>query len=127
MPKPAFFEVLTERAEFRPTGHLPLADAIQAVSDAISYATLIGVRRLLVVGHGLERLENPSTLDRFRLGQEWAKASGGGGLKVAIVLPARYIHPQKFGVLVALNRGLQSDAFDNEHEAIAWLEGRKPD
>jgi hypothetical protein len=32
------------------------------------------------------------------------------------------IHPQKFGVLVAANRGLSSNIFPTEREARAWLD-----
>jgi len=32
------------------------------------------------------------------------------------------IDPQKFGVTVALNRGLICDVFTTEAEAIAWLD-----
>jgi hypothetical protein len=38
-----------------------------------------------------------------------------------MVARAEMIHPQKFGVLVATNRGLVSNIFTTEAEARAWL------
>jgi hypothetical protein len=40
---------------------------------------------------------------------------------MAMVARAEMIHPQKFGGLVAANRGLVSDIFTTEVEARDWL------
>ncbi len=61
-----------------------------------------------------------STLERYEMGII------GSGLaphvkKVAVLARAEFIDPQKFGVQVAINRGLASDIFSDRAAAVAWL------
>jgi len=42
---------------------------------------------------------------------------------MAMVIRAEYIDPEKFGVTVARNSGLNTDVFAQEPEALAWLQG----
>ena len=42
---------------------------------------------------------------------------------MAFVACPEHIDPQKFGVLVARNRGEQAEAFTTEEQAVAWLKG----
>jgi hypothetical protein len=41
-----------------------------------------------------------------------------------MVARAEMIHPHKFGVTVARNRGLVSNIFPTESEARAWLDAK---
>ncbi len=41
--------------------------------------------------------------------------------RVAVWAQAAYIDPQKIGVVVARNRGLNVDIFDSREAALAWL------
>jgi hypothetical protein len=43
---------------------------------------------------------------------------------VATVLRADVYDPQKLGQLMAQNRGVSTDVFTNESEALAWLDAR---
>ena len=52
--------------------------------------------------------------------EDWAHEAEGTVI-VAMVAPAEYIHPDKFGVKVALQFGFICDASSSEEEASAWL------
>ena len=43
--------------------------------------------------------------------------------RVAVLAQTEYIDPQKIGVVVARNRGLDVDIFDSREAALAWLLG----
>ena len=62
----------------------------------------------------------PDTFERFLMAVEWAEEAKAG-LRLALVARPELIHPQKFGVLVAANRGLVSNIFATEAGARAWL------
>jgi hypothetical protein len=72
---------------------------------------------------GLTGFDSPSVTQRYFFVERWALVAGAR-VRVAMVARAEMIHPQKFGVMVAQNRGLDSDVFDSEAEAIAWLDGK---
>ena len=52
--------------------------------------------------------------------REWVNASEGK-LKIAVVVPAVFIDPEKFGVVAAANFGMSADVFTSEAEAMSWL------
>lgn len=126
MAAPVHFEVLATRAEYRPVGSLTLSEAVGLVADAISHARWLSIRRLLVVGLGAHLHELPTDMERVFMGQAWARAASGSALRIAFVFRREWIHPRKIGVLVAANRGMLGDVFNNETEALAWLEVETP-
>jgi len=108
-------------ATYRPAGQTTLADAIALVTQAIAQARDLGVTKLLVDTTALEGLgTSVSTWDRFRLGEEWARAAHSRVI-VAFVARSELIDARRFGVTVARNRGLMSSVFASEDEALAWL------
>ena len=61
-----------------------------------------------------------STADRFLLGERlgiFARYK----IKVAFVCTPEQVDPQKFGMLVARNRGVSVDTFTDYHAAVNWL------
>ena len=64
----------------------------------------------------------PTLSERFFLIEEWAHAADGT-LPVALVVRPEMIDPKRFGVTVARNRGMVTDVFASETEAVAWLDG----
>jgi hypothetical protein len=44
-----------------------------------------------------------------------------GAVRIAVVAKPEMIDPHMFGITVANNRGLISDAFTSEADALAWL------
>jgi len=106
---------------YRPRGKHSLAEAVALVSSAISYCREHGARKLLIDVAGLTELPIPTLVDRFLMVEEWAQVSHGT-VVVAMVAPSEYIHPQKFGVKVALDFGLIVDVYASEEDALKWLQ-----
>ena len=52
--------------------------------------------------------------------RQWLEASKGM-LKIAFVVPADFIDPEKFGVVAAANFGITADVFTTEDDALDWL------
>ncbi len=109
---------------FCPTGEHTLLEAEALIADAISACRDRGIERLLVDATGVTGVPIPTLVERFLIAEEWAQASGGA-VVVALVVRAEYIHPRKFGISVATDRGMVTDVFTSEAEALRWLESRQ--
>jgi hypothetical protein len=48
-------------------------------------------------------------------------AAAEGRVQMALAVHGSMIDPEKFGILVARNAGMNADVFDNEPDALAWL------
>jgi len=120
MPALESLEFHDGRGTFRPRGRYSLVDAVGLVSKAIAHCRERGVSMLLVDATGFVDLPIPTLVDRFLMVEDWANEAKGTVI-VAMVAPAEYIHPHKFGVKVALQFGLICDVYSSEAEASAWL------
>ena len=120
MQIPAPPEISNGLCTYRPRGKHSLVEAVALVSNAISYCRERGVSRHLIDVTGLTDLPIPTLVDRFLMVEEWAQVANGTTV-VAMVGPSEYIHPQKFGVEVALHFGLICDVFSSEEEASKWF------
>jgi hypothetical protein len=107
-------------ALYCPEGSTSFDDAIALVGAAIAAARRDRVPTLLVNTTALTGFMSPDTFERFLAAVEWAEEAGAA-VRLAIVARAEMIHPQKFGVLVAANKGPVSNIFTTEFEARAWL------
>jgi len=105
---------------FRPRGRCTLSDAVELVTHAIGYCRERAFDRLLVDATGLEGVPIPSLVDRFLMAEEWAQEATGM-VVVVLVVPAEYIHPEKFGVKVAAHFGLALDVYTSENDALRCL------
>jgi len=108
---------------YRPAGSVSFEQAVCLVRAAISAARTNQVRSLLVDTRALTGFASPDTFERFLAAVEWAKEAQSG-MYLAMVARAEMIDPQKFGVLVALNRGMISNIFTTEVDARSWLAAR---
>jgi hypothetical protein len=121
MSKLGHFEILKERAVFRPTGQVSIEQAVELVTAAIAFARSLHIRKLLVDASNLTGFESPDVNMRYLFIHEWARAAAGG-VRVALVTRPEMIDSRKFGVIVAANRGFTADAFTTEEDALIWLE-----
>ncbi len=122
------FEVVGKRAVFRPVGTVTLEGAISLVEQAIERARAAGAVELLVNVTGLSGFLAPSLSARFALAERWSKAAAMC-VRLAVVAPAEWLDPERFGVVVMANRGFITTAVETEEEAVAWLDsadGRAP-
>ena len=108
---------------YRPEGSVSFEEAVALVRGAIAAARENQVRDLLVDTRLLTGFASPDTFERFLMAVEWAEEARAG-VRLAMVARAEMIDPQKFGVLVAINRGLMSNIFTTEVEARSWLAAR---
>lgn len=118
-----FFEQVGTRGFYRPVAVVTFEQAVDWVAAAMLHARERGLADLLANTHGLTGYPPPSTFARYSLAVKWAEAAGGA-LRVALVARAEIIDPQKIGVLMAQNRGVNGDVFTNETDALAWLDAR---
>ncbi|HYJ39733.1 MAG TPA: hypothetical protein VEW08_03015 [Steroidobacteraceae bacterium] len=115
------FEQVGRRGFFRPVGMMSFEQAIAVVAEGIRHARSLELVDLLVNTSGLSGFPSPDVFARYSLASKWAE-SAGAALRVAIVARAELIDPQKIGVLMAQNRGVNGDVFSTESAAIAWLD-----
>ena len=115
-----FLDIKDDIGRFCPFGEYSLVEAEAMVADAIAACRDRGITRLLVNATRVTGVHVPTMVERFLIADEWAQASKGA-VVLAPVIPAEYIHPRKFGVAVAADRGLVSDVFTSETEALGWL------
>jgi hypothetical protein len=117
---PEHFQVSDGYAAFRPTGEVTLSQGVALVTVAIKFARAQKIPRLLVDVTRLTGFQPPDLIARYDMAKEWAEA-GQSGLRFVMVAPAKLIDPQRFGVVVARNRGLDANIFASEEEALRWL------
>ena len=121
MQIPISLEIGNGLCTYRPRGKHSLVEAVALISSAISDCRERGVNKLLIDVTGLTDLPIPTLVDRFLMVEEWAQVANGT-VVVAMVAPSEYIHPQKFGVKVALHFGLICDVYSSEEDASKWLQ-----
>ena len=108
---------------YRAVGAASFEGAVVLVRAAIASARRNKVRDLLVDTTALTGFRSPGTFQRFLAAVSWSDEAKGG-VRLAMVAREEMIHPRKFGVTVAANRGLVSNIFSTEAEARAWLHAR---
>jgi hypothetical protein len=113
-------KIETAYAVYRPTGEVTFKEAIGLVSQGIRHCVQNNIPRVLIDTSGLTGFKPPDTMDRYVMGEEWAAASAGA-IIVAMVVRAELMDPQRFGLIVARNRGMSGEVFTSESEAISWL------
>ena len=117
------FEQIGSRGIYRPVGVMTLEQAIEQIAVGLEHARKLGLSEVMVNAFGLSGFPVPSTFGRYAFAVRWVEAAGGV-LRVAIVVRAEFIDREKIGMVIAKNRGLDSDVFANEADAIKWLDSR---
>lgn len=125
MNPPIDFELCDGYACFRPSGQVTFNEAVAVIAEAISQAVGQDIKRLLVNTTELRGFPHPTTSERYFMAERWAAVSSG--LRLAVVARPEIIDPPRFGVTVARNRGLFTNVFTSEAEAIEWLVHPNPE
>lgn len=120
MEPPPGLQLLEGYALYRHSGRMTFTEARGQGGAAVAYCREQKIRRLLIDATGLQFPEPPGQLDRFDLGTALAQA-GQSAVKVAIVARPEMLDPQRLGAVVARNRGMLAQSFDNYEVALAWL------
>lgn len=116
-------EVKDDCAYFRPAGKSTLDEAIELLDQAIAYVRDQRIPKLLFNAKALVGFRSPSLPERYFAVRRFA-ATGRGLVQLAMVIRVEHIDPEKFGVTVAHNSGLNADVFMEESEALAWLQSQ---
>lgn len=122
-PPPSASDYLELRdgvAVLHPRGRLSLVEATDLVSQAIAACRERLIAQLLVDSRDIVGLPIPSLIDRFLMAEDWAQAAHGQ-VHVSLVAAPEYVHPQKFGVMVARKLGLICNVHTSFEDARAWL------
>ena len=120
MTAPEHFQISEGYAAFRPTGEVTLPQGVALVTAAIKFSREQKISRLLIDITRVTGFQPPDLVARYDMAKDWAEA-GQSAVKVVMVAPARLIDPQRFGMVVARNRGLDANIFASEDEALRWL------
>ena len=120
MNAPEHFKIDEGYARYCPVGNVTYPEAIDMVSRVIVFSREQNISRLLINITELTGFKSPDTMQRFEFAERFANDAKS---RVRIVLVARpeFIDPQRFGITVARNRGLFTNVFTSEPEALAWL------
>ena len=119
-------EVVKDCAFYRPTGNVTLNEAVDLVDQTVVFARDRRIPKLFVNASKLTGFPSPSLPERYFLARKWA-ASSRGKVQLSLVVRAEMIDPEKFGMIVACNAGMNADVFSEESEALAWLLGEAPE
>ena len=117
---PRYFEFSRGYGVYAPLGEVSLTQAVDMVTGAIAYSRAQNIARLLVDVSRLTGFASPTLNDRYWMAQDWA-AAAQESVVVAFVARAEHIHPNKFGIQVAIDAGMTADVFTTTGEALEWL------
>jgi hypothetical protein len=103
---------------------MSLEKTVGRINDAIAVVRRIGVNKLLVETRLVRGFDPPGVAARFWFARKWADTAQGL-VDLAIIARPEMIDPEKFGVLVARNRGTTANIFESEAQAAAWLYSKR--
>lgn len=110
-------------AIYRHSGEVTLKQAVSSIDWAIGECRRNGIGAVLINVEGLGGFPPPTLTQRFDYIERFARTASGV-VVVAIVSVSRYIDPEKIGTVMAANRGMTTDVFTEERDAIEWLNSK---
>ena len=115
-------ELKSQYAQLTCHGHYDKQGLLDLLNEALEYAARNGVQAVLVDINDV--VGEPSTAERFEIGEAFAEIQLGKETIVAIAVVGRepLIDPERFGETVALNRCAVGKVFTDMAEAVSWLE-----
>lgn len=125
MGSPYAFEMVDGIACLRLAGTYRFEAATALVTSALAQAFMQRHERLLVVATDVVGFDSPDIPARHQMMRHWA-AAAQAWVRLALVVRAEMIDPEKFGVIAARNFGFVTDVFESEHEALDWLRMLEP-
>ena len=109
-------------AFYKPEGEFTLADITAAIDDVIIWCRRERIRGILADVRKAV-FERPTVAQRFTFITRWADLAGPS-VVIAVCADPAMILEDKFGVVIANNRGMIADAFSDIGEATKWLTDR---
>jgi hypothetical protein len=111
-----------QHVELACVGRYSRAEAFRIGDQAFREAAAAGRRSVLVDVRGING-SIPTILDRFDIGMQIAELhlEQMPRVRLAVLGHEPMIHPDRFGEIVARNRGADARVFAIEAEALDWL------
>ena len=126
MTAPKDVESVGTRAFYRPVAKVSFEQAVDLAVEAIRRARELGLSDMIVNTAGFTGFGPPSVFARYQMAAKFVQ-SAGTLLRLAIVARPEFFDPQKILILMMQNRGIDSEAFTNELDALKWLDARQPE
>jgi hypothetical protein len=117
---PEDFKLEQGYACFHPSGEISLAAAANLIVQAIRFSRENGIARLLVDATQLGVLPPPTLADRYWIARDFAREAQKA-VVVSFAFQNHLLDVERFGVTVATNLGMRTNAFETKSEALAWL------
>jgi hypothetical protein len=111
--------------QYRPQGHWTMGDLTNALREMLSECLERRAKKLLVDVRQLTHAP-VDTFDRFGFGDELS-TFWDHSIRLSLVARPDQIDFERFGILVARNRGLVTSIFEGEAEALEWLHSPSAD
>lgn len=115
------FHVHQARAVYCPRGNANAYQLADMITNALQRAYGEGAVAVLVNVRAMTGFESPGAAYRRWAVRRWS-ATVRNKLCVAMVAQRQHISPEKVGLLVAAEEGLDASIFEQECDAIAWLD-----
>ena len=102
---------------------------MELVTEGITFARSLDVRKLLVDITNLTGFEPPGVVLWYFLIHEWARTAAGT-VRVALVtrpemVDSEMVDSRKIGTAIAAEISFTADVFTTEEDALNWLERAK--
>jgi hypothetical protein len=117
-------EVVNGCMFYRPTGEVTLERVTELAIEAIAYAREHNIHKLVYNTTGLSGYAPPTIMQRYDAVERCARVAMGK-VHVALVTRHERMDDLKFHEAVGFNRGLSTNVFLTEWEALQWLAERR--
>ena len=117
-------EVVKDYLFYRPKGEVKLERVTELAMEAISYALEHNIGKLVYNTTGLFGYAPPSIMQRYDAVERCARVAMGK-VNVALVTRPERMDAMKFHEAVGFNRGLSTNVFLTEREAVQWLAAKE--
>ena len=107
-------------AAYRPSGEFDFDTTVKLIDDALAYCRDNGIACLLADITSVTGFPPPSMAQRFQFATQWS-ATAAGRVALAMIAPPDMIDKDRIGVTMLNNRGMRSEVFTSEPDAMHWL------
>jgi hypothetical protein len=120
MSKLAHFARKKGYAVFRPVGEFSFDEMAHLIRRAVVLCRRQKIEKLLIVSTGVSGFHAPGISERYNFVERIA-SDAASMVRIAHVASPEWVRSGKFGVMVAHNRGLDTENFHTESTALEWL------
>jgi hypothetical protein len=110
---------------FQPAGDFTLKEITNRIDRAIAYCRENKIRALIANITRVTGFAPPTLTERFHFISHWAFTSSGT-VTVCLIARPEMVLADKFGVVIAGNRGMKGDIFTDHDEAVRWIKTHLP-